>query len=144
MATINDIGIPGQPLGTPPLTAWQAAVRDALTDTVGAITPAAGWALSATYDTTCVKRNGRVNLNVAIQRTSDLAITAGTYVTILNLPAGFFPASGAAPLLNGIYSTGNTVRIEVLSNGTARARFATAFTFTTGMDLGFTTSYRHV
>ena len=28
MATINDIGVPGQPLSTPPLTAWQAAVRD--------------------------------------------------------------------------------------------------------------------
>lgn len=30
MATINDIGVAGQPLGTPPLTAWQAAVRDHL------------------------------------------------------------------------------------------------------------------
>lgn len=30
MATVNDIGVPGQPLSTPPLTAWQAAVRDAL------------------------------------------------------------------------------------------------------------------
>jgi hypothetical protein len=30
MASINDIGVPGQPLATPPLTAWQAAVRDKL------------------------------------------------------------------------------------------------------------------
>lgn len=28
MATVDDIGVPGQPLSTPPLTAWQAAVRD--------------------------------------------------------------------------------------------------------------------
>lgn len=27
---INAIGVPGQPLGTPPLTVWQAAVRDHL------------------------------------------------------------------------------------------------------------------
>lgn len=31
MATIDDIGTPGAPLSTPPLTAWQAAVRDMLT-----------------------------------------------------------------------------------------------------------------
>ena len=30
MGTIADIGVPGQPLKTPPLTAWQAAVRDML------------------------------------------------------------------------------------------------------------------
>lgn len=30
MASVNDVGVPGQPLNTPPLTAWQAAVRDAL------------------------------------------------------------------------------------------------------------------
>lgn len=30
MGSVNDIGTPGSPLNTPPLTAWQAAVRDAL------------------------------------------------------------------------------------------------------------------
>lgn len=30
MASINDIGTPGSPMDTPPLTEWQAAVRDAL------------------------------------------------------------------------------------------------------------------
>ena len=30
MATINDIGVPGQPMNNPPLTPWQAAVRDVL------------------------------------------------------------------------------------------------------------------
>lgn len=30
MASINDIGVPGQPLNTPPLTEWQKAVRDVL------------------------------------------------------------------------------------------------------------------
>jgi hypothetical protein len=30
VATINDIGVPGQPLGTPPLTEWQDAVRNAI------------------------------------------------------------------------------------------------------------------
>lgn len=30
MATIDDIGVSGQPLNNPPLTAWQAAVRDKL------------------------------------------------------------------------------------------------------------------
>lgn len=30
MASINDVGVAGQPLGTPPLTPWQKAVRDAL------------------------------------------------------------------------------------------------------------------
>lgn len=33
MATIEDIGTPGQPLAVPPLTEWQAAVRDAITET---------------------------------------------------------------------------------------------------------------
>lgn len=33
MATVDDIGVPGQPLNTPPLTAWQAAVRDRLNST---------------------------------------------------------------------------------------------------------------
>lgn len=30
MGSINDIGTPGSPLSTPPLTVWQAAVRDVL------------------------------------------------------------------------------------------------------------------
>lgn len=30
MASVNDIGVPGQPMNTPPLTPWQAAVRDVL------------------------------------------------------------------------------------------------------------------
>lgn len=30
MGTIDDIGVPGQPMNNPPLTEWQAAVRDAL------------------------------------------------------------------------------------------------------------------
>lgn len=30
MATIDDIGVPGQPMNNPPLTPWQAAVRDEL------------------------------------------------------------------------------------------------------------------
>ena len=35
MTTIADIGVPGQPLGSPPLTAWQAAVRDAINKVTG-------------------------------------------------------------------------------------------------------------
>lgn len=30
MATIDDIGVPGQTMDTPPLTEWQAAIRDAV------------------------------------------------------------------------------------------------------------------
>jgi len=30
MPSVNDIGVPGQPMDNPPLTPWQAAVRDAL------------------------------------------------------------------------------------------------------------------
>lgn len=58
MATIDDIGTPGSPLDTPPLTEWQAAVRDAIHSIVGdggipvgsivafgSATPPPGWAL---------------------------------------------------------------------------------------------------
>lgn len=58
MATIDDIGTPGAPLDSPPLTEWQAAVRDAIHAIVGdggipvgtvvaygSATPPNGWAL---------------------------------------------------------------------------------------------------
>ena len=37
MATVDDIGTPGAPLSEPPLTEWQAAVRDAVHRGAGAL-----------------------------------------------------------------------------------------------------------
>lgn len=69
VATIADIGVPGQPLSTPALTAWQAAVRDLLNkhaaaDVWTAYTPTiTGGTASATDCRYQRTPGGRVTLN---------------------------------------------------------------------------------
>lgn len=95
MATLADIGIPGQPLGTPPLTAWQAAVRDALTplvSTMGALTPRAGWAdYGSSYAGMFATKQGRVvTIDAMFKPTADTALTVSS-VTLADVPAGWRP-----------------------------------------------------
>lgn len=97
MASIADIGVPGQPLSTPPLTEWQAAVRDAITPLVpqlGTVTPKAGWVdFGGSYAGLWATKLGRlVTIEGMLKPTSDTAVSAGTNITIADVPAGFYPA----------------------------------------------------
>lgn len=82
MATINDIGTPGAPLSTPPLTGWQAAVRDALTVTQSAVTLGGGW----TGAGTAARSNKSVTLVLSLTKT-----TWAAGEVIATIPAGYRP-----------------------------------------------------
>lgn len=96
--SIDGIGVPGQPLGTPPLTVWQAAVRDAIKANetgLAVLTPSAGWVDYTTAPGMYVTRQGRlVTIDAALSPTSNLAVTAGSGIVIATIPAGFRPARG--------------------------------------------------
>lgn len=82
MATINDIGGPTDPLSAPTLSAWAAAVRDALTVTQSAVTPGGGW----TGAGTAARSNRSVTLVLSLTKT---AWAAGE--VIATVPAGYRP-----------------------------------------------------
>jgi hypothetical protein len=95
MASINDIGVAGQPLDSPPLTAWQAAVRDALTPILGVLTPRAGWAdYGGTYAGLMVtKQRQLVTINAALKPTADTPVSTATGINVADLPSTFLPAA---------------------------------------------------
>ena len=158
MGSVNDVGVPGQPLNTPPLTEWQQAVRAALNgsdvpvDTrlaavLGTLTPAAGW---ADYGTSAggmhVTRQGAlVTVNALLKRTSDLALVVGTGVTVAVVPAGLRPAAStfgatfyqltgtSAPLVG---------RLVTATDGTIQLFPSAAGTLTTTGLLAVTVTYR--
>lgn len=81
MATIDDIGTPGAPLSTPPLTEWQAAVRDSLKGPPWQpwSPTLAGFTASAVD---CVYRRTHDGLVVAIGAFTVSAVTAASTFTL--------------------------------------------------------------
>ena len=109
MASVNDVGIAGQPLNTPPLTDWQEAVRDALNGSdvtvdariaaltvLGTFTPRAGWAdIGGGNSGLNVTRHGPwVTVFGTVLRTGVNQAVGGSNVPIADVPAGFFPTTG--------------------------------------------------
>lgn len=139
MATIDDVGVPGQPLSTPPLTEWQKAVRDAIkanqagsTITLGTVTPVSGWAdLGGMYAGLQATKQGRmVTVNALLKPTSDKAVSAGVAFDVANVPAAMVPST--AVILSGIYATAGAAplvcRFTVQTSGLVQCMPAVAGT----------------
>lgn len=155
MATIDDVGIPGQPLSNPPLTAWQAAVRDAIkvnqtasAQQVITLTPSASWDHYAGY-TQCqlVVQGGFATLVGHIRRSGpDFSMTANTLYKI----ASWVPAAGTTPVVGSTMAIGlfhnsgilNPVRLVVATNGDVSIQSQTAISVTTGAFAGTNMSFR--
>ena len=128
MATVNDIGVPGQPATN--LTAWQAAVRDAVNAaaiTVANWTPAAGWQDAAAPHTGLhATRTGRnVTLTGRPTPTATVPITAGTPFTIGTAPVGFRPPNTVTGVAL-VYSSANSyaapylAAVEIAADGVVK------------------------
>jgi len=128
MATVADIGTPGAPMDSPPLTEWQAAVRDALTPLQGLVVPTAPWAgVGALY---CTRAPGIVTIEGALTHTAGLAVAVGTTYTVGTVPAGFRPTvarSAAATVWSGSAYVAPCVA-DVTPGGALRFIFTTAVT----------------
>ena len=99
--SILDIGTPGAPMSTPPLTAWQAAVRDALDSSDVSVnerindqsasvmcTMASGWTVGADFANMQAVRSGpAVSVFGMAVRTDPLV--AGGWMQIATVPSGY-------------------------------------------------------
>lgn len=128
---VTAIGVPGQPLNTPPLTAWQAAVRDALNSsdvpvdsriaaaTANAtvlVTPGTGWTGSIRLR----RQGGMVHCQVAgLTKASPVANEViGTW------PAGYKPASGAYAAMFTLNVGTGSGKSELVATPTGLQTFA--------------------
>jgi hypothetical protein len=143
MALITDIGVPGQPLNDPPLTEWQAAVRDALlglqSGSEGTLTPSSGFAAyGGVYGAPRVTRNGPlVAVEAMLKPTADTAWTVGQNRQVGSLPAGFWPVAqvivpavcytGAGTVVSGYAYVGTTGAIAFVAGAAFTTPAATGF-----------------
>lgn len=109
MASVTNIGVPGQPLNNPSLVAWQAAVRDAFGGDDNRIKDT-GWrnitaslinGFSASGGGVFVRRMGRsVTLSlVSVSRATDVPGGAGA-VVLGAPPSGFAPTANVHNTMN--------------------------------------------
>lgn len=110
------------------------------------LTPAAGWAdYGGVYAGLLASKVGSlVVLEGMLKRTSDLTVGAGSYYTIGQAPAPFWPThsvAGAA-VTNFPTAGGALARILVSNSGGVQMAPASAGTFATGMWITFTIAYR--
>ena len=126
MASVNDVGVAGQPLSTPPLTGWQAAVRNAFNSsdvTVDARIAAAATVTTAalvmntaggwTGSGTVTKQGKLVTMGFSGSKASFAANE-----TLATVPAGYRPA--ALVWFAGGNASGSPIVMKVNPDGTVQ------------------------